>query len=138
MIVLDTNILSELFRPAPNDRVLAWMDRQPGDLLFTTAVTRGELLFGVHCMPNGLRKETLLQGLMRILDHRFAGRILEYDRDAADTHALTAAAMRAQGRPMSYADAMIAGTVRSRGAALATRNVRDFEGCGIALIDPWH
>lgn len=137
MIVLDTNVISELFKPRPDPGVMGWLQRQAEDVVFTTAVTRGELLYGVAIMSEGRQRETLLVGLLRIFEVRFPGRELPYDSDAADAHAALAAMRRLQGRPISQADAMIAGIVRSRGATLATRNVRDFEGCGIALIDPW-
>ncbi len=138
MIVLDTNVISELFKPIPHQPVLAWIERQLDDALFTTAITRGELLVGVHSLPEGRRKDGLLHGLTRILDNRFVGRVLAYDDEAASTYAAIAAARRAAGRPIDLADAMIAGIVRAHGATLATRNVRDFGGCGITLIDPWH
>ncbi|HET8941322.1 MAG TPA: type II toxin-antitoxin system VapC family toxin [Rudaea sp.] len=138
MIVLDTNVISELFRPAPDARVMAWMDQQTSDVLFTTAITRGELLFGVHCMSDGRRKEMLMQGLVRILDQRLDGRILPYDSAAADAYAEIAAGLRAQGRVADQADMMIAGIARLHGASLATRNTRHFDHCAISLINPWH
>lgn len=138
MIVLDTNVISELFKPEPDPKVMTWVERLPGEDLFTTAITRGELLFGLYCMPDGRRKADLLQKLTLLFERELAGHILAYDGEAADAHAEIAAARRAQGRPGDLADAMIAGIVRSRGATLVTRNVRHFEGCGITLIDPWH
>ena len=137
MIVLDTNVISEVFKPAPDGQVLAWMARQSGEALFTTAITRGELLFGVHRMPEVRRKQSLMHGLLRILDERLAGRILSYDDRAADAHVTIAVARRMQGLRASQSDEMIAGIARAHGASLATRNVRDFEECGITLIDPW-
>lgn len=138
MIVLDTNVISELFRPLPDPKVMAWVGQLSGDELFTTAVTRGELLFGLYCMPDGRRRSDLLQKLTLLFEQKLADHVLPYDGAAADVHAKIAAAQRAQGRPMAMPDAMIAGIAHSRGAALATRNVRDFEGCGITLVDPWH
>lgn len=138
MFVLDTNVISELFRPQPDSKVMAWIGQLSGGDLFTTAVTRGELLFGLYCMPDGRRRSDLLQKLALLFDQKLAGHVLPYDGGAANAHAGFAAARRAQGRPVGMADAMIAGIARSRGAALATRNVRDFEGCGVTLIDPWH
>lgn len=138
MIVLDTNVISELFRPAPDPKVMVWVATLPGESLFTTAVTRGELLFGLFCMPEGRLRSDLQQGLNRLFEQKLAGHVLPYDGDAADAHAALAVASRAQGRASSQSDAMIAGIVRSRGAELATRNVRDFEHYGIALVDPWH
>lgn len=138
MVVLDTNVISELFKPTPDPKVMAWVGSLPGDALFTTAVTRGELLFGLYCMPEGRRRNDLLQGLTHLFEQKLAGHVLAYDGAAADAHAAIAAARRTQGRPVGQFDMMIAGIVHSRGATLATRNVRDFEGCGIPLVDPWH
>lgn len=138
MIVLDTNVISEVFHPTPSPKVLEWLQQQPDGEMFTTAVTRSELLYGAHILPEGRRKSALLGGLLRIFELRFPNRVLPFDEAAADAHAEIAAQRRAQGRPSSQADLMIAGIVRAHGATLATRNLRDFEGCGIALIDPWH
>ncbi|MBN8713591.1 MAG: type II toxin-antitoxin system VapC family toxin [Xanthomonadales bacterium] len=137
MIVLDTNVISEVFKPKPAPGVLAWLQQQDDGLVFTTAVTRGELLYGLNIMANGKRREMLVSGLQRIFAMRFVGRVLPYDEAAADAYALILAQRRSSGRPTSVPDAMIAGIVRSRGATLATRNVRDFADCGITLVDPW-
>jgi predicted nucleic acid-binding protein len=138
MIVLDTNVISEVFNPVPSAKVMDWFQQQADGDMYTTAITRGELLFGVHVLPQGRRRDTLLAGLLRIFQTRFPERVLPYDEAAADAHAEIAAQRRAQGRPSSQSDLMIAGIVRAHGATLATRNVRDFENCGIALADPWH
>lgn len=138
MFVLDTHVISELFKPQPDSKVMAWVAQLSGDELFTTAVTRGELLFGVYCMPDGRRRSDLLQKLTVLFEQKLADHVLPYDGAAADAHAKIAAARRSQGRPVQMPDAMIAGIAHSRGAALATRNMRDFEGCGITLVDPWH
>jgi predicted nucleic acid-binding protein len=137
MIVLDTNVISELFKPVPQPKVVAWMEALTGADLFTTSVTRGELLFGVYRLPQGQRRRTLLQELERIFENRLSGRILPFDDAAAEAYAQIAAARRSQGRPISQPDAMIAGIVRSRRATLATRNVRDLQDCGIEVLDPW-
>lgn len=138
MIVLDTNVLSELLRLRPQPQVLVWLEAQAMDGLFTTAISRGEMRYGACILPPGGRRESLLQEVGAILSEDMAGRVLPYDEAAADAHAEIAAQRRARGRAISQSDAMIAGIVRSHGAALATRNLRDFEDCGIALIDPWH
>lgn len=137
MIVLDTNVISEVFKPKPAPGVLAWLQQQDDRLVFTTAVTRGELLYGLNIVASGGRRDTLLPGLQRIFALRFAGRVLACDEAAADAFASILARRRRVGRPIGLADAMIAGIARSRGARLATRNVRDFEGCDITLVDPW-
>ena len=138
MIVLDTNVLSELMRPQPDERVVAWLKQQTRSSLFTTAVTRGEMLYGVLILSDGRRRTRMQQEITAIFAEEMAGRVLPYDDAAADAHASIAAARRSDGRPVSQSDAMIAGIARSRGAALATRNMRDFEGYGVTLIDPWH
>lgn len=138
MVVLDTNVISELFKPTPEPKVMAWVDSLPGDALYTTAVTQGELLFGLYCMPEGRRRHDLLQKLSRLFEQTLAGHVLAYDGDSAEAHARIAAMRRARGRSSSQADAMIAGIASSREATLATRNVRDFEDCGVSLINPWH
>lgn len=138
MIVLDTNVLSELMRPQPEPEVVNWLRGQARSRLFTTAISRGEMLLGVLVLPEGRRRQRLQREVLAIFATDMAGRVLPYDGDAADAHAEFAAMRRAQGRPVGQSDAMIAGITRSRGAALATRNVRDFEDCDIPLIDPWH
>lgn len=117
----------------------AWLSQQRRSQLFTTAaISRSEMLFGVLVLQSGERRRHLQQEVLAIFDVDMAGRVLPYDGDTADAHAAFAAARRAQGRPVTMPDAMIAGIAGSRGAALATRNVRDFEGCGITLVDLWH
>lgn len=138
MIVLDTHVLSELTRPVPEPKVLIWLEAQTMDELFTTAISRGEMLYGVHVLPAGRRRESLLREVEGIFSTDMPGRVLPYDEAAADGHAEISAQRRRRGRATSPSDAMIADIVRSRGATLATRNVRDFDDCGIALIDPWH
>lgn len=138
MIVLDTNVISEIFNPTPSAKVMAWLQRQAEVEVFTTAVTRGELLFGAHILPQGHRRNTLFAGLSQIFQVRFPGRVLPYEEAAADAHAELAARRRAQGRPSRQSDMMIAGIVRAHGAILATRNAWDLEDCGITLVDPWH
>jgi predicted nucleic acid-binding protein len=117
MIVLDTNVLSEALRPVPEPSVLDWLADQPSASLFTTAVTRGEILYGIRLLADGKRRKGLW--------------------DAADMYADIAASRRIAGKPISQFDAMIAAMARSRGAILATRNVKNFESCGIEVVNPW-
>ncbi len=137
MIVLDTNVLSELLRPAPEPRVADWLKDQPRTSLFTTTVTRGEILNGIRLLPAGKRRDGLWGAALEIFDIDLAGQVLIFDNVAADEFAQISTSRRAAGRPITQFDALIAGTTRSRGAKLATRNVTDFEGCGIEVINPW-
>jgi predicted nucleic acid-binding protein len=137
MIVLDTNVLSELLRPAPEARVLAWLEDQPPASLFTSAVTQGEILYGIRLLPDGQRRRKLWDAAVAIFNEDFAGRVLSFDGDAAGAYAEIGASRRAAGRPISQFDATIAAITRSRGASLATRNAKDFEGCGIDVVNPW-
>jgi len=137
MIVLDTNVLFETLRPAPEIRVLAWLSSQPRSALFTTTVTRGDVFYGIRLLPAGTRRQGLWSATQAIFNEDFAGQVLSFDGDAADAYAEIAASRKSSGRPISQFDAMIAAVARSRGASLATRNVKDFVDCGIDIIDPW-
>jgi hypothetical protein len=137
MILLDTNILSELMRPAPEAAVERWLAGQPPASVFISAITEAELRYGLALMPVGRRRSTIAAEIEGMLGEDFRGRILPFDSPAAVAFAEIAADRRQAGRPISQADAQIAAIARSRGAALATRNVADFEGCGIEVVNPW-
>ncbi|MBS3685120.1 type II toxin-antitoxin system VapC family toxin [Klebsiella quasipneumoniae] len=137
MIVLDTNVLSETLRPAPDALALAWLAQQPRSALFTTTVTRAELLYGVRLLPDGQRKAALMEAIHGIFASDMAGQVLGFDNDASDAYAGIAASRKLAGKPISHFDAMIAAIAKSRGASLATRNVKDFVDCGITVVDPW-
>jgi toxin FitB len=137
VIILDTSVLSETLRPEPDAKVLAWLEAQPRPALFTTTVTRGELFYGVRLLSESRRKTSLLGVVQAIFDQDLAGQVLSFDNASADAYAGIAASRKIAGKPISQFDAMIAAITRSRGASLATRNLRDFTDCGIELIDPW-
>ncbi|WP_421994201.1 type II toxin-antitoxin system VapC family toxin [Reyranella sp.] len=137
MIVLDTNVLSEATRSAPEQRVLDWLAEQQATSLFTTTISEAEILYGVAALPAGRRRTALEDALRRMFSEDFPGRVLAFDRSAAAEFALIASARRSRGRPISAFDAQIAAIARAHGAAVATRNVSDFDGCGIDVIDPW-
>jgi toxin FitB len=137
MIVLDTNVLSEVLRANPEPRVLEWLNDQPRTSVFTTTITRGEILYGIRVMPAGKRRDGLWDAATKIFDVDFDGQVLSFDSAAADDFAEISAARRAAGRPIAQFDAQIAGITRSRGAQLATRNVNDFQKCGFEVINPW-
>ena len=137
MIVLDTNVLSELLRPTPAPQVEAWLAAQDGTNVYFTAVGEAELRHGVAILPAGRRRDALAQAIEGMLDEDFRDRILPFDREAARAYAAIAAERRAAGRPISQFDCQIAAIVRAQGASVATRNTGDYEGCGVAVIDPW-
>jgi toxin FitB len=137
MIVLDTNVISEVLRPAPEPKVLDWLDEQPPNSIFTTAITRGEILYGIRLLSDGQRRQRLWTAALAIFGEDFAGRVLSFDGDAADIYTEIGASRRAAGRPISQFDATIAAITRSHGAKLATRNAKDFDSCGIDVINPW-
>jgi toxin FitB len=137
MIVLDTNVISEAWRPEPSPKVREWMRAQPLASLFTTTITEAELLFGIAVLPEGRRRSALSFVVEATLAEELVGRILPFDSAAAREYADIAAARRRMGKPIAEADARIAAIVRSRGATLATRNLSDFLSCGIDLMSPW-
>ena len=137
MILLDTNVLSELMRPAPDPAVEQWLSAQPDASLFISAITEAELRYGAALLPGGKRRVALTAEIDGMMEEDCDGRILPFDRRAAQAFAAIAADRRQAGRPISQADAQIAAIARSRGASLATCNVPDFDGCGVEVIDPW-
>ena len=137
VIILDTNIVSELLRPAPESRVEAWLAAQDGAQVYLTTISEAELRYGVAIMADGKRREALAEAVEGMLRDDFRERILPFDSPAAKAYATIAAAQRAAGRPISPFDCQIAAIARTRGATIATRNAEDFEGCGIEIIDPW-
>jgi predicted nucleic acid-binding protein len=136
MIILDTNVLSELMRPKPS-RVAAWVAKQPATDVFTTSITEAEIFYGIELLSKGKRREGLLAAAEAMFAEDLAGRVLGFEGDAARVFSRIAAHRRALGRPISHADAQIAAIARVRSAKLATRNVEDFEDCGIDVVDPW-
>jgi predicted nucleic acid-binding protein len=137
MIILDTNVVSELMRPEPSPRVAAWVGKQPAAELFTTAITEAEIFYGIELLASGKRRQGLLRAAEAMFAKDFEGRICGFDSDAARVFAKIAAYRRARGKPISHADAQIAAMAGARGARLATRNGADFEDCGVELVDPW-
>jgi predicted nucleic acid-binding protein len=137
MILLDTNILSELMRREPQAAVVTWLDAQPRKQLCLSAVTRAEIELGVAVLPEGLRKQTLREAADRVFK-AFTGRCLPFDEAAAARYGEIVAHRLRAGRPICVEDAQIAATALVGGLVLATRNVRDFDGIeGLALVDPF-
>lgn len=137
MILLDTNVLSEALKPRPSDRVLGWLAAQEPAIVFTTAITLAEVLYGVECLPHGKRRTSLESAIEKMFAEALSDRILPFDDDAARHFARIVRSRDAAGRPISQSDGMIAAIARCRRASLATRNTGDFDRCGIHIINPW-
>ena len=137
MIVLDTNVVSELKRTEPHASVVGWVDSQPADRLFITAITVAELFYGVTRLADGRRKRELAGIIEAVVEADFAERVVSFDDVAARHYADIAAGRERAGRPISMVDAQIAAICRSHAAIVATRNVGDFAGTGVAVLNPW-
>lgn len=137
MIVLDTNVISELMRSLPNPAVTNWIDKHPVESLFLSAVGEAELRFGIAIMSAGQRRDVLSAEIEAMLREDFADRVLPFDSNAARAYAEIAASRRVAGRPDAEFDCQIPAIARSRSMATATRNIRDFEGVGINILNPW-
>lgn len=137
MLVIDTNVASELMRPVPAPAVAAWIAERDAAAIYLTAVSEAELRFGVAILPAGRRRTALEAAMRRWLEIGFGDRILPFDSAAARAYAEIAAERRESGRPIGEADCQIAAISRSHGASLVTRNVRDFERTGVEVVDPW-
>ena len=137
MIFLDTNVVSELMRLEPEQVVVEWVDRQLADDVYLTAVSLAELLYGVARLPAGRRRSALAEELEAMVSDDFGHRVAAFDATAAPHYADIAARRESTGRPISFADGQIAAICRSHDAVLATRNVDDFIGTGVRLINPW-
>ena len=137
MRVLDTNVVSETMRAQPHAAVLAWLDAQDPSDLWLTAVVAAELMSGVARLPDGARKQQLAHGVAAMLEQDFAGQVLPFDLAAASVYADLVAQRERSGKPIGMADAQIAATCLVHQATLVTRNLKDFEGLGLTLINPW-
>jgi predicted nucleic acid-binding protein len=137
MLIVDTNVISEIMRPSPSASVMEWWSQQQTEELFTTTVSMAEILYGIEILPRGKRRDSLRVQAELVFTQDFAGRIWPFDFEAASSFPIIAAERRAHGRPIAELDAQIASIARSRGATLATRNTNDFEGCGVRLVNPW-
>jgi hypothetical protein len=136
MIVLDTNVVSELMRPEPAPQVATWVRERDRRELCTTSVTIAEIRYGIARLPDGRRKQALLDAAADTF-LAFEDQVLPVDTAAAEQYAVIASTRERSGQPISGFDALIAAVCRSRGAALATRNLPDFDGTGVETIDPW-
>ena len=136
-VLLDTNVVSELIRKAPDPAVEAWVAGHPLEKLFFSAVGEAELRYGAAILPAGRRRESLVSEIEAMLRDAFEERVLPFDSEAARVYAEITAMRRSAGRAVPPADCQIAAIARSRDMAVATRNVRDFEDMDIEVIDPW-
>ena len=137
MIVLDTNVISELMRKKPDPNVLRWTDRQDPQIIFTSAITAAELLSGLEQMPAGKTRNELGHRMHIALEEGFRGRILAFDESCAMHFARIFARRRAMGRKIGEPDAMIAAICSRHEFKVATRDVDGFSGCGVDVINPW-
>jgi predicted nucleic acid-binding protein len=135
--LLDTPVLSELVKRAPNRDVVAWVDAQDEDTLFVSVLTLGELHKGVARLPDSARKQTLRAWLTQDLVSRFRGRILSIDRSVAQTWGELQGEAERHGRPLPAVDCLIAATARVHGLVVVTRNVEDMQRCSVAVANPW-
>jgi toxin FitB len=136
VILLDTNVVSELMRPEPAPRVASWVRSRDRRELFTSSVTLAEVRYGLARLPDGRRKQVLCDAAADVF-RAFADQVLPVDVAAAEHYAIIASTRERSGKPISGFDALIAAICRSRGAVLATRNLPDFEGTGIDVFNPW-
>jgi predicted nucleic acid-binding protein len=136
VIVLDTNVLSELMRPQPNAGVVAWVGRQRRPDLYTTSISKAEVFYGIALLPSGRRKAGLAADSERMFREDFAAPALAFDDAAALHYAEIRSARSRAGKPIGTLDAQIAAIALATSASIATRNVGDFEACGIELINP--
>ena len=138
MIILDTNVVSELMSSSASVAVQSWVSEQHSiEEVFLTTITVAEILYGIELLPTGKRRDRLAFEAEAMFSEDFGGRVLAFDEEAARAFSKIAASRRTSGRPIAQFDAQIAGIALTRGATLATRNTPDFEDCGVHLVNPW-
>lgn len=137
MLIIDTNVYSELMRPEPNANVAEWFKKKPASALFITSVSVAETNYGLNLLDGGKRKNVLTTAWELILEETFGNRILSFTVSDAENFADIAAHKRKNGKSMNYFDAQIAAIAKSHDAVLATRNIKDFQDCGIQLVNPF-
>ena len=137
MIVLDTNVISEIMKPTPEPHVLSWVDAVPAGEIGVTAGTVAEILYGITRLPDGTRRRNLIAAAGDIFEQDFRARVLVFDAAAAAEYATIVVEREAVGRPIAMADAQIAAVCRVHHCTLATRNGGDFERTGVTTVNPW-
>jgi hypothetical protein len=138
MILLDTNVISELMRPRPDEHVVAWINHQVTATLYVSTVTVAEIEYGLEILPDGGRRQDLERRFKRFISEGFEQRVLAFDSGAAHEYASILGHRRALGRPMAARDGQIASIAAANELALATRNLGDFTDCGLQLVNPFH
>ena len=137
MILLDTNIVSEVMRRKPSEKVLSWLGSQNAASLFVSSVTIAEICYGLRILPVGQRRKQLEIHFEEFISQGFSGRTIDFDEAAARVYAEIMGLCKEKGRPMSFPDGQIAAVARSNQLALATRNISDFVTCEVELINPF-
>jgi len=137
VIILDTNVISELMKPKPHPAVLNWFAVAAAVQLFTTSINKAEILCGIAALPDGRRRAALARAAEAMFAQELADRILPFDAGAAVHYADIITMRTHAGRPIGSLDAQVAATARAFGGDVATRDISDFTGCGLTLINPW-
>ncbi|MGA7981292.1 MAG: type II toxin-antitoxin system VapC family toxin [Chromatiaceae bacterium] len=137
MIILDTNVLSALMQSQPDAKVVDWLDRQPSESLWITAITLFEIRYGLTQLTPGKRRKALEDAFAQLLREDLEDRVVPFDASAADQAARLAGERRRKGRSVDMRDTQIAGICEARNAVLATRNTRHFEDIGTPMVNPW-
>ncbi len=137
MIILDTNIVAEMMKDSPAPIVATWLNDQSASALFLSAITLGEIAYGLRVLPQGRRRRQLEEGFERVVAEGFSGRILAFDEGAARHYGEIMGRRKEIGRPLGVLDGQIASIARAKGYAVATRNVRDFVECGVEILNPF-
>ena len=137
MIILDTNVLSALMRTRPDAEVAAWLDQQPAESVWITAVTVFEARFGIALLAPGRRRQEIEKAFTKMLSQDLEGRVLDFDQASAERAATLAAVRQRSGRPVDFRDTQIAGIALARHGTLATRNTKHFEDLSVTVINPW-
>lgn len=137
MILIDTNVISELWKAEPNPDVLAWVDAQTVETLYLSAITVAELRFGLATMPEGKRRTIYQERLENEVLPTFTGRVLPFDLDASEAYADLMARAKAEGKAIGKADGYLAATASACGLMVATRDISPFEAAGLKIVNPW-
>jgi toxin FitB len=137
VIIVDTNVVTEVMKASPAAAVVSWLNARDSSALFLTAITVGEIRYGLRTMPRGLRRQRLEEGFERVITEAFTGRVLAFGEEAASHYGEVMGRRKELGRPLSVPEGQIAAIARVHGFAVATRNVRDFLDCGIEIVNPF-